>query len=98
MINSINPQRDAQSSQRHIEIPSQTSWNGYHQEDKRHSAGKNTMTRESLYQRRQWQPTPVLLPDKSHGWRSLVGYIVHGVAKSQTRLSDFTFMHWRRKW
>ena len=24
--------------------------------------------------RRQWQPTPVLLPGKSHGWRSLVGY------------------------
>ena len=23
--------------------------------------------------RRQWQPTPVLLPGKSHGWRSLVG-------------------------
>ena len=23
---------------------------------------------------------------------------VHGVAGSQTRLSDFTFMHWRRKW
>ena len=23
---------------------------------------------------------------------------VHGVAKSQTRLSDFTFMHWRRNW
>ena len=23
--------------------------------------------------RRQWQPTPVLLPVKSHGWRSLVG-------------------------
>ena len=23
---------------------------------------------------------------------------VYGVAKSQTRLSDFTFMHWRRKW
>ena len=23
---------------------------------------------------------------------------VHGVAKSQTRLSDFTFTHWRRKW
>ena len=27
---------------------------------------------------------------------------VHGVAKSQTRLNDFTllftFMHWRRKW
>ena len=28
--------------------------------------------------------------------------VVHGVAKSRTRLSDFlllfTFMHWRRKW
>ena len=24
-------------------------------------------------QRRQWQPTLVLLPGKSHGWRSLVG-------------------------
>ena len=23
---------------------------------------------------------------------------VHGVAKSWTQLSDFTFMHWRRKW
>ena len=23
---------------------------------------------------RKWQPTPVLLPGKSHGWRSLVGY------------------------
>ena len=23
---------------------------------------------------------------------------VHGVTKSRTRLSDFTFMHWRRKW
>ena len=23
--------------------------------------------------RRQWQPTPLLLPGKSHGWRSLVG-------------------------
>ena len=25
------------------------------------------------WQRRQWQPTPVLLPGKSHGWRSLGG-------------------------
>ena len=32
-------------------------------------------------------PTPVFLPGKSHGQRSLVGYS-HGVAKSQTRLSD----------
>ena len=26
-----------------------------------------------LYRRRQWHPTPVLLPGKSHGWRNLVG-------------------------
>ena len=33
------------------------------------------------------QPTPVFLPGESHGQRSLVG-TVHGVEKSQTRLSD----------
>ena len=27
----------------------------------------------AVNQRRQWHPTPVLLPGKSHGWRSLVG-------------------------
>ena len=48
-------------------------------------------------QRRQWQPTPVLLPGKSHGWRSLWA-TVHGVAKSRTQLSNFTFTYWRRKW
>ena len=26
-----------------------------------------------MTRRRQWHPTPVLLPRKSHGWRSLVG-------------------------
>ena len=26
-----------------------------------------------IAKRRQWQPTPVLLPGKSHGWRRLVG-------------------------
>ena len=26
-----------------------------------------------LFRRRQWHPTPLLLPGKSHGWRSLVG-------------------------
>ena len=25
------------------------------------------------HRRRQWHPTPVLLPGRSHGWRSLVG-------------------------
>ena len=36
--------------------------------------------------RRQWDPTSVLLPGKSHGQRSLWA-AVHGVVKSQTRLS-----------
>ena len=33
-------------------------------------------------QRRQWQPTPVLLPGKSHGWRSLVGFSPWGRQES----------------
>ena len=28
----------------------------------------------TLWRRRQWHPTPALLPGQSHGWRSLVGY------------------------
>ena len=38
--------------------------------------------------RREWQPTPVLLPGESHGQRAWWA-TVHRVAKSQTRLSDF---------
>ena len=26
----------------------------------------------------KWQPTPVFLPGKSHGWRNLVGYTPWG--------------------
>ena len=40
---------------------------------------------ESFYPRqwrRQWQATPVLLPRKSHGWRSLVGYSPWGPHES----------------
>ena len=33
-------------------------------------------------QRRQWQPTPVLLPGKSHGWRSLANYSPRGCKES----------------
>ena len=40
-----------------------------------------------VYPRRQWHPTPVLWPGKSCGRGSLV----HGVATSATRLSNFTF-------
>jgi len=34
--------------------------------------------------RRKWQPTPVLLPGESHGWRSLVGYSPQGRKESDT--------------
>ena len=34
--------------------------------------------------RRKWQPTPVLLPGKSHGWRSLVGYSPWGLEELDT--------------
>ena len=34
--------------------------------------------------RRQWHPTPVLLPGKSHGWRSLVGRSPWGREESDT--------------
>ena len=37
-----------------------------------------------LVRRRQWQPTPVLLPGKSHGWRRLVGCNPWGHQESDT--------------
>ena len=36
------------------------------------------------FRRRQWQPTPVLLPGKSHGWRSLVSCSPWGRKESDT--------------
>ena len=45
-----------------------------------------------LYWRKKWQPTPVLLPGESHGWRSLVGDSPWGHRESDTteRLHSFT--------
>ena len=37
-----------------------------------------------MCRRRQWHPTPVLLPGKSHGWRSLVGCSPWGRKESDT--------------
>ena len=55
-----------------------------------------------MWWRRQWHPTPVLLPGKSHGRRSLVGCSPLGLLRvgqdCATSLSLFTFMYWRRKW
>ena len=38
----------------------------------------------AVARRRQWHPTPVLLPRKSHGWRSLVGCSPWGCEESDT--------------
>ena len=52
--------------------------------------------------KRQWHPTPVLLPGKSHRQRSLVGCSPWGSLRVghdwASSLSLFTFLHWRRKW
>ena len=45
---------------------------------------KHLLTMRENPWRRKWQPTPVLLPGKSLGWRNLAGYTVHGVAESDT--------------
>ena len=37
------------------------------------SLGCVLMVLRLISQRRQWHPSPILLPGKSHGWRSLVG-------------------------
>ena len=41
--------------------------------------------------RKKWQPTPVFLPGKSQGWGAWQAS-VHGVAKSWTRLSNFSLL------
>ena len=39
-----------------------------------HSSKASIIRRSAFFRRRQWHPTPILLPGKSHGRRSLVGY------------------------
>ena len=48
--------------------------------------------------RRKWQPTPIYLPEKSHGQRSLVGYspwghrrVGHDLATKQQHLNLLNF-------
>ena len=38
----------------------------------------------SSFLRKNWPPTPLLLPGKFHGWRSLVGYSPWGCKESDT--------------
>ena len=68
----------------------------------------NTVSLQELYlrklltdtwRRRQWQPTPVLLPGKSHGWRGLQSLGSQRVGHTE-RLHFLSFYSsfWRRKW
>ena len=52
-----------------------------------------------IFWRRKWQPTPVLLPGKFHGWRRLVGYSPWGHKESDTteRL-HFHFLFMETDW
>ena len=43
---------------------------------------------------RKWQPTPIRLPGKFHGWRSLVGYNPWGPKESDTTEQ----LHWQPGW
>ena len=72
----------------------------------RSEVGKTVILNQKTNCHRQWHPTPVLLPGKSHGQRSLVGCSPWGHEESDTTerlhfhfsLSLFTFTHWRKKW
>ena len=44
-----------------------------------------------IRRRRQWHPTPVLLPGKSHGWRSRVGLQSMGSPRVGHDWATFTF-------
>ena len=56
----------------------------------------------AVYWRRKWQPTPVLLPGKFHGWRSLVGYNPSGCKEADsTEWLHFISLYssfWRGTW
>ena len=48
-------------------------------------------TANLLKRRRQWHPTPVLLPEKSHGWRSLVGCSPWG--REESDMTEWLYFH-----
>ena len=67
---------------RHDLLPEQqqqqlTSGEGKRAEDQVQSPVLNDLINH-IYWRRKWQPTPVVLPGKSHEQRSLVGYSLWG--------------------
>ena len=57
-------------------------WRRHHYSCPRLSSG--LMDTRFIQRRSQWHPTPVLLPGKSHRWRSLVGCSPWGHEESDT--------------
>ena len=53
-------------------------------EKRKEVKGKRKKEKYIHLRRRQWQHTPVLLPGKSHGWRSLVDCSPWGHEESDT--------------
>ena len=56
-------------------------------DSKESASNKETWVQSSvgkIFWRREWQPTPVFLPEELHGQRSLVGYSPWGCKESDT--------------
>ena len=53
-----------------------------------------SLGQEKVPWRRKWHPIPVLLPGKSQGWRSLVGYNLWGHKELDT--TERLHFHFRR--
>ena len=52
-----------------------------------------SLGREDPLEKGKWQPTPTFWPGEIPWPEEPGGATVRGVAKSQTRLSDFTWLH-----
>ena len=63
-------------------LPRSNSWSSYRYHLR--TPVVNNAVSVQDFRRRQWHPTPVLLPGKSHGWRSLVGCSLWGHWESDT--------------
>ena len=77
MLNTAYYQRTVTSNNNEIS-PHTSEWLCYHKKRPQ----KTSIVKDVW--RRQWQPTPVLLPGKSHGQGSLVGYSPWGRKESDT--------------
>ena len=69
-----------------------------HRRHKRH--GFNPWIRKIPW-RRAWQPTPVFLPEESHGQRGLEGYSLWGLKefnKTEQPIPTHMILLWKKKW